>query len=415
MLIEFAIENFKSFKDRTYFSMEATADRKLPENVIEVRNEKDKEIKLLKTSMIYGANASGKTNFIDAMDLFKQLVMHSHTYINVMPYIPFIFDESCSKKPTTMEIKFLKEGILYEYTFSYNSSKILSESLIYFPNRRKAIVFERKEQNFKFVRDKKWQSMNAKGVKETALYLTVSAQFNYEISKNVVEWILNNFLIFIGGNENFLIGTLLDRMEKDQLLKKRALKAFRIADLGIVDMKNKNQQANTAKTIETQISFPVASIIFHDIWVKHSLEGSAESQKTAELPLAYESTGTIKFMSIVGPIITVLSNGGTIIIDEMDVNFHSELVKWIINLFHDPKENLKGAQLIFNTHNVELLNLDLIRRDQIWFMGKDWNNGSSSLHSLAEYSERNDRDIRKAYLSGRYGARPFISPDRLIE
>ena len=363
MLLEFAVENFKSFRERTCFSMEATADKKLPENVAEVGN---KKLGLLKTSIIYGANASGKTNFFEAMDVFKRTVMSSHTYIGVIPnYAPFIFDETGSTKPISMEIKFLKNGILYEYAFSYDSGRIRSESLIYYPNRRKTVVFERDGQNFKFISDKSRQRLNAEKVKETALYLTVSAQFNYDVSKNVVEWILNDFLLVTGTNPLQSIGLLLSEMESDPLFKKRALKAFQIADFGIVGI---NDRTRAIKTMATEASMSFVAMetrAMPDIWVKHTLEGSADSQKTVELPLAAESSGTIKFMSVIGPIIAALSKGGTVIIDEMDTSFHPDLFKWIINLFHDPEENKNGAQLVFNTHNPELLNLEFVRRDQI--------------------------------------------------
>jgi AAA15 family ATPase/GTPase len=126
-------------------------------------------------------------------------------------------------------------------------------------------------------------------------------------------------------------------------------------------------------------SLPTIQLVTQDIWVKHTFKDGSGKQKESELPLAFESAGTIKFMTIIGPLIDALSKSSTVVIDEMNVNFHSELCKWIVGLFQDPMENPKGAQLIFSTHDLELLDQDLVRRDQIWFVERDWGTGTSSI------------------------------------
>ncbi|MDR2866355.1 MAG: ATP-binding protein [Methanomassiliicoccaceae archaeon] len=413
MLLEFTVENFKSFRDRTTFSMEATADKKHTDNVIEV---KDKKLRLLRTSMIYGANASGKTNLIEAMHLFRTFVALSQTHVSgaKLTHTPFIFEESCSKKPTAMELKFLKNDVVYEYAFSYDPDRIISESLVYYPNGRKAVVFERTGQTFTFTKNKRRQGQDAERVNEAALYLSVSAAFNYEISRTVVEWMTKKLMVFAGADPLWSINILLKTINEDVLFKKRVLNAFRIADLGITGIKDRNAK-NTNKDAKYMLSVPTVQSLLPDIWVRHSFKDTFGRKTEKELRLNQESSGTVQFISIIGPIISTLTEGGTIVVDEMDVNFHPELCKWIVNLFHDPSENPKGAQLIFNTHDLELQDQDLVRRDQIWFVEKDWETRISSLFSLTEFKERNDRDIRKAYISGRYGAKPFISPDALIE
>nr|WP_157844377.1 AAA family ATPase [Candidatus Methanomethylophilus sp. 1R26] len=144
--------------------------------------------------------------------------------------------------------------------------------------------------------------------------------------------------------------------------------------------------------------------------MKHSVNG-----KTVVFPISSESSGTVRFMSVIGPVVSALINGWTLVIDEIDMSFHTDVCQWIVNLFLDPAENRHGAQLIFNTHEVGLLDQSIVRRDQIWFTVRDWSTGASDLRRLSDYKVRNNTDIRKAYLNGSFGAKPFIAPERLME
>ena len=148
-----------------------------------------------------------------------------------------------------------------------------------------------------------------------------------------------------------------------------------------------------------------------EIWVEHTVGG-----RKIELPLAAESSGTNRFLAVIGPIIDALLNGNTVVIDELDLSFHTDICEWILGLFLSPYENKKGAQLIFNTHDVGLLDQELVRRDQIWFTSKDWDTYEATMSRLSDFKGiRKDLDIRKAYLNGTFGAKPFIAPDRLME
>jgi hypothetical protein len=404
MLLEFSVENFKCFKERVTLSMEATSDKAHPDNVAEMNKET-----ILKTATMYGSNASGKTNFIEAMWLMQRFVLSSHTHVSTLKLgqTPFAFDKRSKSKPTHLGVKFIKDGIKYDYSFSYTENGVVSESLTFYPNGRVTTVFERSGSDYKFVKDKGRQKMDSERVIDKALYLSVSAQFNYHITKTVFDWFLTGFLV-ITGNETQLLKILIEKTNKEPKFKARVMKALNIADLGITSIKDKVKKRDPTSVLPTQIGPEL------DIWVGHTVKNNGK-ETIVELPILAESSGTIRFMSMIGPIIDGLGHGKTIVIDEIDANFHSDLCEWIVGLFHDNSENPKNAQLIFNTHDTSLMDLDKLRRDQIWFVEKDWETGISDVISLSEYKVRNDADIGKAYKAGRYGAKPFISTERLME
>jgi len=410
MLLEFKVENFKSFKEETSFTMEATVDKRHPQNLIS-----EGKFNFLKTSMIYGANASGKTNLIDAMGLLRIFVLKSHSHVPELLLLqyPFIFDGISRSKPTRFQIKFLKNKTIYDYSFSYDANGITKESLTYSPNGRLSTIFKRNGQEFIFTKNKGEQKLISERVKKTSLYLSVSYQFNCNITKDAFEWFLNDFLVLVNNNVDTSLNALIHRMDSNTLFDARVKKAFKIADFGIVAIKDKSKaQKDVGGTIQGPF---VPMFSFQDIWVDHNIIDKSGNSITIELPINQESSGTIRFISTIGPIIDALSKGSTLAVDELDVNFHPDLCKWIMSLFYSPEENPHGAQLIFNTHDVGLLNLDEIRRDQVWFVEKQWETGESHLVPLSEYKERNDRDIRNSYINGRYYAKPFISTERLME
>ena len=177
------------------------------------------------------------------------------------------------------------------------------------------------------------------------------------------------------------------------------------ADLGIVDVRDRNR--NLSPSVDQNGTVVLAP---QDIWVKHEYNG-----KQKEIPLTYESSGTTRFLTIIAPVIITLKRGGVLLFDEMDLSFHTDLCKWIAGLFLDPNENPHNSQLILNTHDVSLLDQSMIRRDQINIVSKDDRTGAAELHRLSDFSIRNDLDIRKAYLNGSFGGKPFISPEKLME
>ncbi len=408
MILNFSVENYKIFKEKTTLSMIATADKSHSNNVFEIENGHQR---VLKTSSVYGANASGKTKFFEALELMSNFVRGSLSHIPgaQLNYTPFIYNEGSMRKPTSFEIEFIHDSKRYVYGFSYDRKRIVEEHLLSFPNGKKKSIFERKNQVFKFNSDKKIQNENSKRVRENILFVSVAAQFNHGPSVDVVTWFNNELYIMTGKNLEISIDSLINVVQNDANFRLLVKKALRIADFGINDIYDKSRRERRDDVISAPPIFMVP--VVSDIWVEHKVGG-----RKVELQLGSESSGTQRFLGIIGYVIESLLKGKTVVVDELDMSFHTDICHWILGLFLDSEENKKGAQLIFNTHDVGLLDQEILRRDQIWFTSKDWNTYEALLTRLSDYKGvRKDLDIRKAYLNGSFGSKPFIAPERLME
>ncbi len=408
MILNFSVENYKIFKQRTTLSMMATYDNSHPNNVIQIE---ERQLKVLKTSSIYGANASGKTKFIEALQLMSSIVRGSLMNLpgSQLYYAPFIYDEESSGRPTSFEVDFIHDSKRYIYGFSYDRKRIVEEHLYLLPGGKKKVIFERNEQEFRFNTDKKIQNENSKRVRENVLFVSIGAQFNHMPSVDVVSWFDRELFVLTGDLLDFSIGNLMDVMENNDQFNKLVKKALSIADFGISDIYDKNKGAERKDVVSAVPSTMVPVVT--DIWVEHKV-----GNRKVELQLDSESSGTLRFMGIIGHVISSLLYGNTVVVDELDLSFHTDICQWILGLFLDPEENRNGAQLIFNTHDVGLLDQEILRRDQVWFTSKDWGTYEATLTRLSDYKGvRKDLDIRRAYLNGSFGSKPFIAPDRLME
>lgn len=406
MLLKFSLENYKIFKDRVTLSMEATSDKSHEDDLIYTNAVHSG---ILRTAVIYGANASGKTKFLEAIDLMRNFVIGSASHLPgvALNHSPFLFQREAASKSTSFEMELITDDIRYLYGFSYDQRSITEEHLFSFPQGKKKIIFERKNNEYRFPTDKRNQTANSKKVRENVLYLSVAAQFNHAESLKVYKWFLEKLHPIVQTSADYLGQTLLIA-NNDKRFKKLISKALRIADFGITDVYDRNNREGTTNNNNNMNSYVP---VFQDIWVEHTVNDVKE-----ELPLNSESAGTRRFLNVIGPAINSLIGGYTLIVDELDLSFHTDICEWIIKLFNDPAENKRGAQLIFNTHDVELMGQETMRRDQIWFTIKDWNTYNAKLARLSDYrGVRKDLNIRKAYLNGSFGAKPFIEPERLME
>ena len=406
MLLNFSVENFRIFRDRTTLSMEATPDNSHEDELLitpAVRS------RVLRSAVIYGANASGKTKFLEAMELMRNFVMGSfgHMPNTRLNHTPFLYDKKCASKPTSFEADIVTDNVRYVYGFSYDHVRITEEHLIAYPSGKKKVIFERTGSDYRFPSNAKEQTMNAKKVRENVLYISVAAQFNHFESLEVYKWFMNGLFPVIQTSDEYLSDTLrLSRTNKK--FEKLIIKALRIADFGISRVYDRNDRR---KDTDPQASINSFVPEIPDIWVEHVVNGSR-----VEMPIMNESSGTRRFLSVIGPAISCLLDGRVMVIDEIDMSFHTDVCEWLVGLFNDPSENANGAQIIFNTHDVELMDLESIRRDQIWFTIKDWQNNEAQLRRLSDFKGvRKDLNIRKAYRNGSFGAKPFIEPERLME
>ncbi len=414
MLIEFSTENYRSIKEKVTLSLLASrSDKSLEENTFPML--KTKKERLLRSCVLYGANASGKTNILRALASLKRLVLLSHNLQkgSPLPFNPFKLESSYLEKPTEYEITFIQNGVRYAYKVSFTNEKVVDESLYYYPKNYASLIFERSETNhFVFTKDKKKQKFLADSTPVNILYLSRSTHFNYPRTAEAFNW-FKDHLTILGPADKPKSESETIRMLEDEDSKKLILKALETADIHIDDL-----EATTEKVDLKDLPATLPPKLRQILGI---LEGEGESvsirtfHKNIEFDFFLdESEGTQRFFSLLGPCLNALKSGKLLVVDELDTKLHHFLNEFLIKLFHDPKQNRKNAQLIFTTHNVNLLKLDLFRRDQIWFTEKDPTKGSTDLFSLYEFSQRKDVDIKKRYLDGRYGAVPFIKSPGIL-
>ena len=406
MLIEFSVTNFLSFKDKNTFSMVASSDKSLKENFV-----KSEKQNILKTTALYGANASGKTNLFQILSLISHMIKNSNFFDpnTKLPIKPFKLDKKTINKPSEFEIKFIIDNIRYLYGFKADKEKIHEEYLTYYPNGRPVKIFERKkvseysfnESDKKILNDIKNKNTDNK------FFITTATNWNFEKTKPAYDFLTEKLGVVLSYEQITNYSYSMYAKDKDKKLEKFALKFLEKADFNIkgynvIERKLTEDQIN--KLPELIKSFVPADTKFFKINTKHVVSGNEY-----ELEIEEESLGTQVVFSFIPVIKDVLDNKKILIIDEFDKSLHPFLVKYIVEIFNDKKINKNGAQLIFNTHDTNLLDLELLRRDQIWFAEKNDKDGSSTIYPLDDFSVRKNENVEKGYLLGRYGAIPFLN------
>lgn len=415
MLLEFSVENFRSFKNKVTFSLIAAPD-KSKNNVLENYFEYASNKKLLRSAVIYGANASGKTNTLLALSYMKYMVTRSHTFQKdeEITTEPFLLDPDTVNSPSVFDIQFFTNGIRYAYGFKIDKFKVIEEYLYYWPNDRQRVVFERSNVNeYKFVSQKAKQNTIKELTADNILYISNAYKLNFELVVDAYKWFGNSFKYF-GDENNEIIGEVLN--DNKELLR-QTVRALEIADFGIKDIiiKEEDLDEKIIKLIPDEFKEQIKNRKSYEIHSVHSVKLENDTLFSAEIQWRKESKGTRKFLGLIVRILNTLKEGSVLCIDEIDVSLHPKLTQYLIGLFHDVNINTKNAQLIFTTHDTNLLDQEIFRRDQIWLTEKDPNTGSSDLYSLIELRIRNDENIEKGYMSGRYGALPLIKGGTILE
>ncbi len=380
MLKSFKVRNFKSFRDEIEFSMEKGNTTGLENfNTIE-----DKE--LLKSAMLFGANASGKSNIFLAMAKMKEIIFNSSTDDTEYQIITdnFKFDLNSANEPVMFEIDFFQKNIEYIYGFEVLNGNINKEWL----HRRvksKADLFIRNAPD--------WESIKiSSGFKEAedlkkytrpnALFLSIASRFNVEIATEIKEW-FKNFKII---SSDILSNSFTLEMLNKEIEKKKIINFLKTADLGIEDIILEKEDVKTIHRVYDS---------------DNNITGNIE------FDFNFESEGTKKFLTLAGPIIDALENGKVLVIDELSSKLHYQLSDYIVRLFNSIDKNKNNAQLIFNSHLPLFLDNKEFRKDQIWFVEKD-KFGKSKLYSLYDINVRKDLSYMKSYLLGKFGALPEI-------
>ena len=419
MLIEFSIKNFGPFKDKAVFSMESTA---LDGNEGNLLNSPLKD-PLLGAAVIFGANASGKSYVLKAMDVLQIMVRAPMNPNITYPwYQPFRASNETLSAPTELGIAFTVDDVRYDYSISFDKDHVVAESLYHSPKGRKGMVFSRKEQNFKFgrtaIRGLRSSSMLTS---PTSSFLSVAAQYNNETCLAAHKGIVNDIKI-IGGNLSTMLNDVVEYINLNKGFKEHMMKALRIADLGICGISGTVKTRNAVELIN-QIPQQVIGLMMAtgntevaetSLFLEHDFKNSDVDKGMLNFPFQIESNGTMQLFCLMGPIVDALEHGYTVMIDEFGTFIHSDIAKWIIRQFRNAA-NPNKAQLIVNTQDQSLLSLELLRRDQIWFTQKNIDTGASELYSLSDFNGvRADIDLQKSYSVDKFGAKPFVSNEDVM-
>lgn len=416
MLIEFSVKNFRSFWERQTLKMTAG-----PATDMQEQNCFDPPVKalppLLRSAVMYGPNASGKSNLFRGLHFMKQFVQNSAKEKQAGESIslqPFLLNQDGPVSPSEFEVIFIQDGIRYQYGFAANRERVIHEWLFAYPQRKSQRWFERAYNpdtdsedwyfGSKFTGKKKtWQE----ATRSNALFLSAAIQLNNEQLKPVFFWFQKLTIIRHGDILDPSFSTM-QCQDKDN--RKRILDFMNAADLSIVDIELESREFR-ADELPPDMPLELKEKIRRDLHGKKMLRVFFK-HKTAEgdfvsLPLEEESDGTRKLFAYAGPWLDVLQQGRVFLVDELDNSLHPYMVRFLLRLINSPETNSKNAQLIFSTHDTSILDQKLLRRDQIWFLERDGQT-ASRLYPLSDFSPRKGEALEKGYLQGRYGALPYI-------
>lgn len=393
MILEFYVSNYLSIKDGLKISFVATSLKDSLSESNDMIALSDTGLMLLRSAVIYGANASGKSNVLKAMAFYRHFITDSFKNSQAGEAIDvenFRLNATSIYEPTTMEATFIVGDFIYRYGFEVDSKVVRSEWLYQRTNKKRAKeieIFYRTEEETS-VHQKSpllLELVNKRMVRDNALLLSAAAQFNEPKAVNILQW-MNDIRVIFGNEEEKLWNQAIKSLD-DENLRLRITNFAKYADLGI----------ESIVKIDNRI-------------VSNHRQFDDEGRETSDVAFSFsgnESEGTIKYFSLSYPIIDTLDNGKLLIIDELDSKLHPLLVRKIISLFNSAKTNPKGAQLLFTTHDTFLLSAGMFRRDQIWFTQKD-SFGATEAYSLVEYKVRSNTLFERDYLLGKYGATPII-------
>jgi uncharacterized protein len=414
MLVEFKIKNFRSFREETTLSMVASSDKTLLDNTVVAPEFGGR--RLLCSAVVYGANAAGKSNLIEAIRFVDKFVnMSMERKLNSpIDVTPFLLVAEPNTAPSEFEITFIDdEGVRYQYGFHVTTKQVVREWLVAYPKGLPQTWFEREytdqaEPVWSFGRNLKGKnSQVVELTRPDVLFLSNAAKLNHRQLGHVLKWFQDS--LHVMGVEELspaVYSNSAARAKEDTQIQERIRRLLAIADFGISDFEVREETYSDKDLPEDMPSWMRSQFTNEkhlDVYMRH-LVGLG---KEIAFPIEEESSGTQRFFALSGPLNNVLENGWTLFVDELDASLHPLLVRYLVELFHNPQINPKGAQLIFNTHDTTLMDCCLFRRDQIWFVEKD-RQGCSHLYPLLDYSPRKDEALAKGYLLGRYGAIPFL-------
>lgn len=427
MLLEFAVENFRSIRDEQRLSLVASVDDQFEgTHVVETPDGE----RVLRAAAVYGPNASGKSNLLYALAAMRALVLRSARRSRgdaLEEAEPFGLDTSSRDQPTTFEAVFLSDEVRYQYGFSMTRRHVEAEWLYSFPKRRSRLLFEREhdggDETYEFGETLTGpKKVYQEATRPNALFLSTAVQLNSEVLTPVYDWFARTLTYadpsraYPGFSVRTSLGTL--RHCETEAGQRRVVELLKAADVGIEGMIVETVEADDADLPPALLEGASPERINRlrrsraRTTVRFRHEGAAKDAEP--LDLSSESLGTQRLFSLAGRLLDVLEEGRVLVADELGASLHPLILRAIVELFIDPEANPSGAQLIFATHDTNLLDQGLLRRDQFWFTEKA-RDGATELYPLTDFKPRRGVEpLEKNYLRGRYGALPIPRLPRAI-
>lgn len=400
MLLKIEIENFFSIKNRIVIDFRAaniktSKAKELSDNVFDWNG-----TKILKSIGLFGPNASGKSNILKAIDFCCRLILESHQNNegSVFNFQPFKFD-GYESMPSHFLVDFVCEGMEYEYSFTLNRNQILAESLYYYPNgKKKAKVYTRNEENAEKYSFSSGLILKPRDVtintSNKSLFLSRASSMNRELAQRLYRYFLNTFMLGIVNMNSISVEDLFKKY------KKLILKALSICDLDICDIRIRHDKipAPVPEMLgNSSIQFQLMDIL------RFQTVHSRSDKVTFDMEME-ESAGTKNLFSILLRLLDVVRNRKSLMLDEFDASFHTRLAEFVLDLIHASAQ----SQLLFSSHNTNLIDTSRLRRDQIIFVNKQAD-GSTEIYSLYDFKDfRENMNAEKAYIQGRFDAIPFV-------
>ncbi len=414
MLIQFSVKNFRSFRDRQTLSlMRAKGGELMASNTFDAPG----GVSLLKSAVMYGPNAGGKTNFLLAMRAMQKTILKSATESqsgDSLPVTPFRLSQASRKKPCEFEAIFIADRVRYQYGFAATEDRIVEEWLLAFPKGRPQHWLSRRWNTTDNKHE--WQIGNSltgakqlwrNSTRDNALFLSTAVQLNSEQLRPIYTWFRETLRMAGIGGWSPRFSALL--CEKDRSMKSHIIDYLRAADMAVADIDVERKQFDDVE-LPDDVSDQKTEEINGQTFVRITTARVDAEGGAVHFDFSDESHGTRKVFALSGPWIDCLDKGYIVFIDELNVSLHPYLTRFLVQLFNSSAYNPNNAQLIFTTHETSILTQDLFRRDQIWFCEKE-NDHASKMIPLTDYSPRKGREnLEQAYLSGRYSAVPYITP-----
>lgn len=413
MLLEFRVRNFRSFADESVLSFVASPDAHLLQQNT-MATSLNTPARAVTSSVIYGANASGKSNLLRALLLMRGVVLESAALkpeqaFNVQP---FRLDQLSANTPTLFEITLVLGGVRYQYGFELTPNRIVAEWLLVYKTAKPQKWFDRtydaksnKEEFYLGNHLTGQRNLWKDSTRPNALFLSTAIQLNSEQLLPLYHWFKDNLVVFLDGG-------LLSPAFSTKMIESTDGQTSIVSMMAAADIAIAKIDAIPRKTMLREIKFDLQTGMTSADEPRETEQLEPRFQHrgqdtTAEFAYEDESQGTQKLFSLAGPLLDILKKGSLLAIDELDRSLHPLLVRKIVETFQDPEVNRHGAQLVFTTHDTSLLDQTLLRRDQIWLTEKTAHQ-SSRLVPLTEFSPRKGEALERGYLTGRYGGVPIL-------